>query len=125
MRCNRSKPILGKFQILCGVLIVSVILGINALSSVEAVTEIGPGDRILFLGDQWARNGTAAQTGFEVIRLSSYVDKTDMKKITETLNLKLMIGLALNVQTLIYHSILSATSIATALSSAHISGSVW
>ena len=97
MRCNRPKPIFGKFQILCGILIVSVVLGINAISSVEAVTEIGPGDRILFLGDQWARNGTAAQTGFEVIRLSSYADTTDMKKITETLNLKLMIGLAHNV----------------------------
>ena len=97
MRCNRPKPIFGKFQILFGVFIVCVALGINAISSVEAVTEIGPGDRILFLGDQWARNGTAAQTGFEVIRLSSYADKKDMKTITETLNLKLMIGLAHNV----------------------------
>ncbi len=76
MRCNKPKSIFGRFQILCSVLIVSVTLGINAISSVEAVTEIGPGDRILFLGDQWARNGTAAQTGFEVIRLSSYADTT-------------------------------------------------
>ena len=45
MRCNRPKPIFGKFQILCGVLIVGVFLGINAISSVEAVAEIGPGDR--------------------------------------------------------------------------------
>ncbi len=97
MRCTKPKSVFGRFQILCSVLIVSVTLGINVISSVEAVTEIGPGDRILFLGDQWARNGTAAQTGFEVIRLSSYADTTDMKKITETLNLKLMIGLAHNV----------------------------
>ena len=39
MRCNRPKPIFGKFQILCGILIVSVIFGINAISSVEAVTD--------------------------------------------------------------------------------------
>ena len=72
MRCNRPKPIFGIFHLLCGVLIVSVVLGINAISSVEAVTEIGPGDRIFFLGDQWATNRTASQTGFEVIRISSH-----------------------------------------------------
>ncbi len=93
MRCNRPKPILEKFQILCGILIVSVALGINAISSVEAVTEIGPGDRIFFLGDQWAKNRTASQTGFEVIRISSEKSVSDMKYIRNTLNLKLMIGL--------------------------------
>ena len=70
MRCNRPKPILEMSHLLCRVLIVIVFLGINAISSVEAVTEIGPGDRIFFLGDQWATNRTASQTGFEVIRLS-------------------------------------------------------
>ncbi len=93
MRCNRPKPILEKFQILCGILIVSVALGINAISSVEAVTEIGPGDRIFFLGNQWAKNRTASQTGFEVIRISSEKSVSDMKYIRNTLNLKLMIGL--------------------------------
>ncbi len=93
MRCNRPKPILEKFQILCGILIVSVVLGINAISSVEAVTEIGPGDRIFFLGNQWAKNRTASQTGFEVIRISSAKPASDMKYIRNTLNLKLMIGL--------------------------------
>ncbi|MXZ07907.1 MAG: T9SS type A sorting domain-containing protein [Gemmatimonadetes bacterium] len=97
MRCNRLKPIFGKFQILCGVLIVSVILGINAISSVEAVTEIGPGDRILFLGDQWVANRTASQTGFEVIRMTSDRSKSHMKYVRDTLNLKLMIGLGHNV----------------------------
>lgn len=97
MRCNRPKPIFGMFQILCGVLIISVVLGINAISSVEAVTQIGAGDRIFFLGDQWATNRTASQTGFEVIRLASYADTTDMKTVTETLNLKLMIGLGYDV----------------------------
>ncbi|MDE2724819.1 MAG: hypothetical protein OXI59_15715, partial [Gemmatimonadota bacterium] len=97
MRCNRSKPIFGKFQILCGVLIVSVVLGINAISSVEAVTEIGSGDRILFLGDQWATNRTASQTGFEVIRISSEKPVSLMQYVRNTLNLKLMIGLAHDV----------------------------
>ncbi len=97
MRCNRPKPILGKFQILCGVLIVSVALGINAISSVEAVTEIGPGDRIFFIGDQWATNRTASQTGFEVIRLSSDRSVSDMKYVRNTLNLKLMVGLGYDV----------------------------
>ena len=93
MRCNRPKSILGIFHLLCRVLIVSVVLGINAISSVEAVTEIGPGDRIFFLGNQWARNGTAAQTGFEVIRISSEKPVSLMKYVRNTLNLKLMIGL--------------------------------
>lgn len=97
MRCNRPKPILGKFQILCGVLIVSVALGINAISSVEAVTEIGPGDRIFFLGNQWAKNRTASQTGFEVIRLSSTEPAFRMRYVRDTLNLKLMVGLGHNV----------------------------
>lgn len=61
MRCNRLKPIWGRFQILCGILIVGVALGINAISSVEAATQIGAGDRIFFLGDQWATNRTASQ----------------------------------------------------------------
>ncbi len=93
MRCNRPKPILEMFHLLCRVLIVSVVLGINAISSVEAVTEIGPGDRIFFLGNQWAKNRTASQTGFEVIRISSAEPASDMKYVRNTLNLKLMIGL--------------------------------
>ena len=93
MRCNRPKPILEMFHLLCRVLIVSVVLGINAISSVEAVTEIGPGDRIFFLGNQWAKNRTASQTGFEVIRISSEKSVSDMKYIRNTLNLKLMVGL--------------------------------
>lgn len=86
MRCNRPKPIFGIFHLLCGLLIVSVALGINAISSVEAVTEIGPGDRIFFLGDQWATNRTASQTGFEVIRLSSDRLVSEMKYVRDTLN---------------------------------------
>ena len=35
MRCNRPKPIFGEFQILCGILIVNVALGINAISSLK------------------------------------------------------------------------------------------
>ena len=97
MRCNRPKSIFGKFQILCGALIVSVALGINAISSVEAVTEIGPGDRIFFLGNQWAKNRTASQTGFEVIRLSSTEPAFRMRYVRDTLNLKLMVGLGHNV----------------------------
>ena len=98
MRCNRPKPIFGKFQIfMCAVLIVSVVLGINAISSVEAVTQIGPGDRIFFLGNQWAKNRTASQTGFEVIRLSSTEPAFRMRYIRDTLNLKLMVGLGHNV----------------------------
>ena len=97
MHCNRPKPIFGKFQVLCGVLIVSVALGINAISSVEAVTQIGPGDRIFFLGDQWAKNGTAAQTGFEVIRLSSTESPSAMRYVRDTLKLKLMVGLGQDV----------------------------
>lgn len=93
MRCNRPKPIFGIFHLLYRVLIVSVFLGINAISSVEAVTQIGPGDRIFFLGNQWAKNRTASQTGFEVIRISSAEPVSDMKYIRNTLNLKLMIGL--------------------------------
>ena len=93
MRCNRQKPIFGIFHLLYRVLIVSVFLGINAISSVEAVTEIGPGDRIFFLGNQWAKNRTASQTGFEVIRISSEKSVSDMKYIRNTLNLKLMVGL--------------------------------
>ena len=97
MRCNRPKPIFGIFHLLCGVLIVSVVLGISAISSVEAVTEIGPGDRIFFLGDQWATNRTASQTGFEVIRLSSAVPASLMRYVRDTLNLKLMVGLGYDV----------------------------
>lgn len=97
MRCNRPKPIFGMFQILCGILIVSVALGINAISSVEAVTQIGPGDRIFFWGDQWAKNRTASQTGFEVIRLSSTESPSAMRYVRDTLNLKLMIGLGQDV----------------------------
>ena len=97
MRCNRPKPILEMSHLLCRVLIVSVFLGINAISSVEAVTQIGPGDRIFFLGDQWATNRTASQTGFEVIRLSNYASVSDMKYVRNTLNLKLMVGLGGNV----------------------------
>ena len=97
MRCNRPKPILGKFQILCGILIVSIALGINAISSVEAVTQIGPGDRIFFWGDQWAKNRTASQTGFEVIRLSSAESPSLMSYVRDTLNLKLMVGLGQDV----------------------------
>ncbi len=97
MRCAKSKPIFGMFHLVCGILIVSVALGIDAISSVEAVTQIGAGDRIFFVGNQWVRNRTAAQTGFEVIRLSSYVPVSRMRYVTDTLNLKLMIGLAHNV----------------------------
>ncbi len=97
MRCNRPKPIFGKFQILCTALIVGVALGINAISSVEAVTQISAGDRIFFLGDQWATNRTASQTGFEVIRLSSDRLVSDMKYVRDTLNLKLMVGLGYDV----------------------------
>ena len=97
MRCNRPKPIFGKFQILCGVLIVGVFLGINAISSVEAVTQIGAGDRIFFRGDQWATNRTASQTGFEVIRISSHKPASLMSYVRDTLNLKLMIGLGYDV----------------------------
>ena len=97
MRCNRPKPILEMSHLLCRVLIVIVFLGINAISSVEAVTEIGPGDRIFFLGDQWATNRTASQTGFEVIRLSSDRLVSDMKYVRNTLNLKLMVGLGYDV----------------------------
>ncbi len=93
MRCNRLKSVFGMFHLLCAVLIVSVVLGINAISSVEAVTEIGPGDRIFFLGNQWATNRTASQTGFEVIRISSEKSVSLMKYVRNTLNLKLMIGL--------------------------------
>ena len=93
MRCNKPKPIFGKFQILCGVLIVSVFLGINAISSVDAVTQIGAGDRIFFLGNQWAENRTASQTGFEVIRISSEKSASLMRYVRDTLNLKLMVGL--------------------------------
>ena len=93
MRCNRLKSVFGMFHLLCAVLIVSVVLGINAISSVEAVTEIGPGDRIFFLGNQWAKNRTASQTGFEVIRLSSTEPAFRMRYVRDTLNLKLMIGL--------------------------------
>ena len=97
MRCNRLKPIFGRFQILCGILIVGVALGINAISSVEAVTQIGPGDRIFFLGNQWMKNRTASQTGFEVIRLSSTESSSDLKYVRDTLNLKLMVGLGHDV----------------------------
>ena len=97
MRCNRPKPIFGMFHLLCGVLIVSVVLGINAISSIEAVTQIGAGDRIFFRGDQWATNRTASQTGFEVIRISSDRLVSDLKYIRNTLNLKLMIGLGYDV----------------------------
>ena len=97
MRCNRPKPIFGKFQILCGVLIVGVFLGINAISSVEAVTQIGAGDRIFFRGDQWATNRTASQTGFEVIRISSHKPASLMSYVRDTLNLKLMVGLGYDV----------------------------
>ena len=97
MRCNRPKPIFGMFHLLCGVLIVSVVLGINAISSIEAVTQIGAGDRIFFRGDQWATNRTASQTGFEVIRISSDRLVSDMKYIRNTLNLKLMVGLGYDV----------------------------
>ncbi len=87
MRCTKPKPILGMFHLVRGILIVSVALGIHAISSVEAVTQIGPGDRIFFIADQWVRNGTAAQTGFEVIRLSSYVEVDLMKAVTDTLGI--------------------------------------
>lgn len=93
MRCNRLKSVFGMFHLLCRVLIVSVVLGINAISSVEAVTEIGPGDRIFFLGDQWVKNRTVSQTGFEVIRLSSTEPAFRMRYVRDTLNLKLMVGL--------------------------------
>ena len=97
MRCNRPKPILEMSHLLCRVFIVSVFLGINAISSVEAVTEIEAGDRIFFIGDQWATNRTASQTGFEVIRLSSDRLVSDMKYVRNTLNLKLMVGLGYDV----------------------------
>ena len=97
MRCNRPKPLLGKFQILCTALIVGAALGINVISSVEAVTQISAGDRIFFRGDQWATNRTASQTGFEVIRLSSDRLVSDMKYVRNTLNLKLMVGLGYDV----------------------------
>ena len=93
MRCNRLKSVFGMFHLLCAVLIVSVVLGINAISSVEAVTQIGPGDRIFFLGNQWVKNRTVSQTGFEVIRLSSTEPAFRMRYVRDTLNLKLMIGL--------------------------------
>ncbi|MCY3679965.1 MAG: hypothetical protein OXH16_01110, partial [Gemmatimonadetes bacterium] len=97
MRCNRPKPVFGIFHLLCGLLMVSVVLGINAISSVEAVTQIGPGDRIFFRGDQWAKNRTASQTGFEVIRLSSAESPSLMSYVRDTLNLKLMVGLGQDV----------------------------
>ena len=93
MRCNRLKSVFGIFHLLCGLLMVSVVLGINAISSVEAVTEIGPGDRIFFLGNQWVKNRTVSQTGFEVIRLSSTEPAFRMRYVRDTLNLKLMVGL--------------------------------
>ena len=93
MRCNRPKPVFGIFHLLCGLLMVSVVIGINAISSVEAVTEIGPGDRIFFLGNQWVKNRTVSQTGFEVIRLSSTEPAFRMRYVRDTLNLKLMVGL--------------------------------
>ena len=95
MNFFRPKPIFGRFHFLFVVLIVA--LGMGDVSSVESVTQISAGDRILFLGNQWVRNGTVAQTGFEVIRLSSYVEVDLMKKITETHNLKLMVGLGHDV----------------------------
>lgn len=74
--------------------LIALLVWSSEMSIAEAVTPISPGDRVLMLGDQWGRNGTAAQSGFEVIRLSSYEPDSLMKDITNTSNLKLMISLS-------------------------------
>ncbi len=67
---------------------------VSFLGQSSANTKIAPGDRILTQGDQWVRNGTEGQLGLEVIRLSSFVEFSHIKRVSDNPNLKLFIGLA-------------------------------
>ncbi len=51
--------------------------------------------RVFMKGNQWLRNNTGHQlSGFDMIRLSSFMPPDKMRAVTDTLNLQLMIGLS-------------------------------